>query len=83
MIMSDDIDQEDRTVSPIYIVNEETGYTNKLQHQMDHMWDGFYTGQKHKSQFTALIETNIDYNMTFSSTPPENMRLQMRGSQNG
>lgn len=80
MMISDDVDQEDRTVTPIYMVNEETGYSNKLQHQMDHMWDGFYTGQKHKSQFTALIETNIDYNMTFSSTPPENMRLQMRGS---
>ena len=83
MMISDDVDSEDRTVSPIYLVNEVTGYSNKLQHQMDHMWDGFYTGQKHKSQFAALVETNIDYNVTFSSTPPENMRIQMRGSENG
>jgi hypothetical protein len=30
MMISDDVDQEDRSVTPIYIVNEETGYSNKL-----------------------------------------------------
>jgi hypothetical protein len=30
-------------------LNNQTGFTNKINHQMDHMWDGFYTGQKHKS----------------------------------
>jgi hypothetical protein len=30
MMISDDEDQEDRSVTPIYMVNEETGYSNKL-----------------------------------------------------
>jgi len=82
-IKSNDVDQEDRTITPIYLVNEETGYSNKLQTQMDHFWDGFYAGQLHLSEFTSLIETDMDYNITFSSTPPEDMSLEMRGSTNG
>jgi len=81
MMLSLDIDQEDRSVTPIYIVNEETGYSNKLQHMMDHMWDGFYAGQKHKSQFSGLVQTNIDYNITMSSTPPENMEVVLRAEE--
>jgi len=50
---------------------------------MDHFWDGFYAGQLHLSEFTSLIETDMDYNVTFSSTPPEDMSLEMRGSTNG
>jgi len=37
----------------------------------------------HLSEFTSLIETDMDYNITFSSTPPEDMSLEMRGSTNG
>lgn len=55
MFMGLDADWEDRMVSPVYVHNDETGYLNKLNSQMDHMWDGFYTGQKHKSQFQAMI----------------------------
>jgi hypothetical protein len=39
-----DGDMMDRTVSPIYVVNEQTGFNNKLNSMMDHVWDGFYTG---------------------------------------
>jgi len=41
---TDDDDWEDRTVSPVYVKCEETGYSNVLQSHMDHTWDGFYTG---------------------------------------
>lgn len=49
VFIGDDKDWEDRNVAPVYVTNEETGYSNKLNCMMDHMWDGFYTGQKHKS----------------------------------
>ncbi len=49
---------------------------------MDHMWDGFYTGQKHKSQFSAMIETTGNYTVEYTGTPFANMRYQMR-SPNG
>jgi hypothetical protein len=57
VMIGDDIDWEDRNVAPVYVYNEATGYSNKLNHQMDHMWDGFYTGQKHKSMFAAQVDT--------------------------
>jgi len=51
MFIGDDDDWEDRNVAPVWLTNEETGYSNKLNHQMDHVWDGFYTGQLHKQQY--------------------------------
>lgn len=39
-----DDDFEDRSVQPVYITSDETGYYNKLNSMMDHIWDGFYTG---------------------------------------
>lgn len=45
---------------------------------MDHMWDGFYTGQKRLSRFNAQILTNKAYTMTYTGTPPKNMRYQLR-----
>jgi len=56
--IADDSDQEDRSVQPVYVTCQETGYTNKLNSMMDHMWDGFYTGQKRKSMFPILIEND-------------------------
>jgi len=42
--IADDDDWEDRSVQPVYITSEETGFSNKLNSMMDHVWDGFYTG---------------------------------------
>jgi len=42
--IGDDFDWEDRMVTPVYVTNEATGFTNKLNNMMDHTWDGFYTG---------------------------------------
>jgi hypothetical protein len=39
-----DDDKFDRTVSPIFVMNEATGFNNTLNTYMDHVWDGFYTG---------------------------------------
>lgn len=47
---------------------------------MDHMWDGFYTGQTHKSQFTSMIETTGNYTVEYTGTPFNNMRYQMRSN---
>lgn len=45
---------------------------------MDHMWDGFYTGQMRLSRFNAQILTNKAYTMTYTGTPPKNMRYHLR-----
>lgn len=80
MFIADDTDWEDRNVAPVWITNEATGYTNKINHQMDHMWDGFYTGQKHKSQFQAMVETNQNYTIEYTSTPFKYMRYELRAN---
>ena len=43
---SQDADRMDRSSQPIYIIDEERGYKNRLNAYMDHAWDGAYTGQK-------------------------------------
>jgi hypothetical protein len=68
-----DGDGEDRSVQPINITNTD-GYKNVINSFMDHMWDGFYTGQKRLSRFNAQILTNKAYTMTYTGTPPKNMR---------
>jgi len=42
--IADDGDWEDRMVSPVWLTNDELGYSNKLNSMMDHIWDGVYTG---------------------------------------
>lgn len=44
------------------------------------MWDGFYTGQKHKSQFQAMIQTKGNYTIEYTSTPFKEMRYEMRAA---
>jgi len=69
---SEDDDNEDRNVSPVYISINGTKMANKLNSMMDHMWDGFYTGQKHLSRFPGLIDAQPKsvYNLTFTGSPP-------------
>ena len=46
-----DADTMDRSVQPITLTSEETGYENTINSFMDHVWDGFYTGQVRLSRF--------------------------------
>jgi len=53
---SEDADTEDRSMQPVYVGLNGTAMANKLNSMMDHMWDGFYTGQKRLSRFPSLID---------------------------
>ena len=72
-----DSDTEDRTIQPVNITSEETGYTNDLNAFMDHRWDGFYTGQVRLSRFPAQIETDVDYQVEFTGTPAKSFRFNL------
>lgn len=61
-------------MQPVKITNATTGYENIINSYMDHMWDGFYTGQKRLSRFVAQVQTDKAYLMTYTGTPPNNMR---------
>jgi len=77
-----DGDSMDRSVQPVYIQEPEGGINNKLNSYMDHVWDGFYTGQKRESKFPSIIEGSRGriYNATFTGTPPNNMRFSMHAT---
>jgi hypothetical protein len=68
-------------VSPVYVTNSATNFTNKLNNMMDHMWDGFYTGQKHKSQFPSMIEATGNITIEYTGTPFKNMRYKLIGDE--
>lgn len=78
-----DGDTYDRSVQPIFITDEEGSYTNKLNSMMDHVWDGFYTGQTRLSRFPAQIETGKDYTLRMTGTPPGNMRYTVHAEMGG
>lgn len=49
---------------------------NKLNSMMDHVWDGFYSGQKRLSRFPGLIDGDQGvYNLTFTGSPAKKMRF--------
>jgi len=76
MFESEDADTEDRSMQPIYISLNGTTMANKLNSMMDHVWDGFYTGQKRLSRFPGLIDGNQGvYNLTFTGSPAKKLRF--------
>lgn len=50
---------------------------------MDHVWDGFYTGQLRLSRFPVQIETGQDYLVYMTGTPPNKMRYTLRANSGG
>lgn len=50
---------------------------------MDHMWDGFYTGQVRLSRFNALVQADRDIILTTSGTQPGNMRYYLDSADGG
>jgi len=52
---SEDEDKWDRSLQPVYVKKHGTEMENKLNSVMDHVWDGFYTGQVRLSRFHSVI----------------------------
>ena len=46
-----DADTKARNVAPVYIMKNETGFINTVNSMANHKWDGFYSGNEHKSFF--------------------------------
>lgn len=72
-------------MQPIYINKQGTDTNNTLNAFMDHVWDGFYTGQTRLSRFPALIETSGDavHDITFTGTPAKLMKFRLTGGGSG
>jgi len=50
-----DADKMDRSMQPIYVRKQGTDMNNNLNAFMDHVWDGFYTGQLRLQRFPSII----------------------------
>lgn len=59
-------------MQPIYSRMMGTEMDNKLNAFMDHVWDGFYTGQIRESRFPTIVnaEPGSVYNLTFAGGSP-------------
>lgn len=65
-------------MQPIYIGLNGTAMANKLNSMMDHVWDGFYTGQKRLSRFPAVIDGNQGvYNITMIGSPAKKLTFTL------
>jgi hypothetical protein len=72
-------------VTPIYVENSDIRTSNKLNTFMDHVWDGFYTGQVRLSRFPSIVQVgdSMTYEIKYTGTPPENQRFTLRADSSG
>ncbi|CAF1377186.1 unnamed protein product, partial [Adineta steineri] len=79
IIESMDSDTETRRLSPIAVMSDN-GYIDLLNGPQDHGWCDGYTCQKRISTFMSLIESQHQYNIYLSSTPPNQIRFRILNS---
>jgi hypothetical protein len=75
-----DSDGWKRMITPINVTNYDFGSVNTLNTFMDHIWDGFYTGQLRMPRWPSIIQTGVgmNYEIVYSGTPPSNQRFSLR-----
>lgn len=89
MFESLDSDSMDRALQPITIkgYNKQgdnswtpNSFSNTLNAFMDHIWDGFYTGQRRVARFPSIVgvepfeATTLMYEIEMTSSAPRRMR---------
>lgn len=50
---------------------------------MDHIWDGFYTGQQRVAIFPGLVHTDSEYEILYTSTEPKEQKFQLYATTGG
>ena len=75
-----DEDRQDRSMQPIYVKKQGTGMENNLNAMMDHVWDGFYTGQIRLQRFPSVFqgERGSIYDLNFTGSPAKHMQFTLR-----
>nr|XP_055075127.1 fibrocystin-L-like [Misgurnus anguillicaudatus] len=75
VIESMDVDTETRRLSPVAILGDK--YVDLLNGPQDHGWCAGYTCQKRVSLFHSIVATNKSFDIYFTSTTPQKLRLMM------
>ncbi|XP_070541075.1 fibrocystin-L-like [Ptychodera flava] len=79
IIESMDADTETRRLSPIALLADE--YVDLINGPMDHGWCHGYTCQERISTFYTLVATGKEYEMYFTGTNPQSLRLHLLNSE--
>jgi len=65
-------------MQPIYVSQVGSTYRNKLNSMMDHVWDGFYSGQLRLSRFPTVINVNQQvWDLTYTGTPAKKQTFKL------
>ncbi|XP_078071648.1 PKHD1 like 1, tandem duplicate 1 [Mustelus asterias] len=75
VIESLDPDSETRRLSPVALLSEK--YIDLINGPQDHGWCSGYTCQKRVSLFYGIVATNKSYEIYFTSTSPQSLRLML------
>ncbi|NP_001305057.1 PKHD1 like 1, tandem duplicate 1 isoform X1 [Danio rerio] len=75
VIESLDADTETRRLSPVAILGDK--YVDLINGPQDHGWCAGYTCQKRVSLFHAIVATSKSFDIYFTSTTPQNLRLML------
>mmetsp|Transcript_29266 Transcript_29266/g.28407 ORF Transcript_29266/g.28407 Transcript_29266/m.28407 type:complete len:144 (-) Transcript_29266:222-653(-) len=75
MFESLDSDKWDRSYTPLTLNNLEKQQTNVMNQFMDHVWDGFYTGQLRLNRFISIFENKQSYELLYTGTVPSKQRF--------
>ncbi|KAM6974364.1 PKHD1 like 1, tandem duplicate 1, partial [Tautogolabrus adspersus] len=75
VIESLDPDTETRRLSPVAVLGD--GFVDLINGPQDHGWCGGYTCQLRVSLFHSIIATGHSFEVFFSSTSPQKLRLMM------
>ncbi|XP_023386544.1 fibrocystin-L-like, partial [Pteropus vampyrus] len=75
VIESLDSDTETRRLSPVAIVSN--GYVDLINGPQDHGWCAGYTCQRRLSLFHSIVALNKPYEVYFTGTSPQNLRLML------
>ncbi|KAM4026998.1 fibrocystin-L isoform 2-T2 [Anomaloglossus baeobatrachus] len=73
VIESLDADTETRRLSPVAVLGD--GYVDLINGPQDHGWCSGYTCQRRVSLFHSIVATNKSFDVYFTSTSPQNLRL--------
>ncbi|XP_073535878.1 fibrocystin-L [Phyllobates terribilis] len=73
VIESLDADTETRRLSPVAVLGD--GYVDLINGPQDHGWCSGYTCQKRVSLFHSIVATNKSFDIYFTSTSPQSLRL--------
>ncbi|KAI0221280.1 Fibrocystin-L [Lamellibrachia satsuma] len=78
IVESLDKDTETRRVSPVAVWS--AGYVDLINGPQDHGWCFGYTCQRRLSTFPVIVATGHSYELFFTGTTPQNLRLHLLNS---